>query len=80
VRDLPRSARGSAGTMRRAALASILPGLRARDAEAEAAELSAVPREDAEELFYESVQLHIRAQKAHTKSKRDALHAKGCCE
>jgi TPR repeat protein len=32
--------------------------------------------QDAEELFYESVQLAIRAKKAHTKAQRDALHAK----
>jgi TPR repeat protein len=32
--------------------------------------------QDAEELFYESAQLHIRAEKAHTKAQRDALHAK----
>jgi TPR repeat protein len=32
--------------------------------------------QDAEELFYESVQLMIRAGKAHTKAQRDALYAK----
>jgi TPR repeat protein len=32
--------------------------------------------QDAEDLFYESVQLGIRAKKAPTPAKRDALHAK----
>jgi TPR repeat protein len=32
--------------------------------------------QDAEELFYESVQLDIRAKKAPTPAQRDALHAK----
>jgi tetratricopeptide (TPR) repeat protein len=32
--------------------------------------------QDAKELFYESAQLDIRAQKAPTPAKRDALHAK----
>jgi TPR repeat protein len=32
--------------------------------------------QDAESLFYESVQLDIRAKKAHTKAQRDALYAK----
>jgi TPR repeat protein len=32
--------------------------------------------QDAEDLFYESVQLGIRARKAHTKAQGDALHAK----
>jgi TPR repeat protein len=32
--------------------------------------------QDAKELFYESAQLMIRAEKAHTKAQRDALHAK----
>jgi TPR repeat protein len=32
--------------------------------------------QDAEELFYEAAQLHIRAGKAHTKAQRAALHVK----
>jgi TPR repeat protein len=32
--------------------------------------------QDAEELFYESVQLNIRAEKAHSTAQRDALYAK----
>jgi TPR repeat protein len=34
--------------------------------------------QDAEELFYQTMQLHIRAKKALTPAQRDALYAKEC--
>jgi TPR repeat protein len=40
--------------------------------------LCRVKMEDAESLFYESVQLNIRAGKASTQAQRDALYAKEC--